>query len=218
MLGRYRHAYLLASLTLLIIGRPFLPDIGQGLITAMLVLGLVMAAAASATTRMQVWIGLALTCVILGASVSRDTWEGSGAAIIADGLGVIYWTYTSGLILNRIFLESTEVTVDTINGALCVYLMLGVAWAQGYSALAGLEPGSFSFNGELIEPGTRAFDRFLSFSFVTLTTLGYGNVLPMTAKAEALAVAEAIMGQLYVAVLLARLVALEIEKPAGHAR
>jgi len=217
MLGRYRHAYLLASLALLIIGRPFLPDLGQGLITAMLVLSLVMAAMTSATTRLQVWVGLALTCVILGASIVHDNLEGSAGAIVADGLGVIYWTYASGLILNRIFLETTEVTVDTIHGALCVYLMLGVAWAQGYSMLALVEPGSFSFNGELIEMGAEPFDRFLSFSFVTLTTLGYGNILPMTPKADALAIAEAITGQLYVAVLLARLVALEIANRARNA-
>jgi voltage-gated potassium channel Kch len=55
-----------------------------------------------------------------------------------------------------------------------------------------------------------SFERFIGFSFVTLTTLGYGNVVPLTPRGEAVATAEAVAGQLYIAVLLARFVAIDI--------
>ena len=60
-----------------------------------------------------------------------------------------------------------------------------------------------------------SFERFIGFSFVTLTTLGYGNVVPLTPRAESVATAEAVAGQLYIAVLLARFVAIDIAARRG---
>ena len=215
MLGRMRYAYLLATLALLIIGRPFLPDLGRGLLLAMLVLSLVTAAVTSATKRYQVWVGLALTGVIVVTSLMSRAASGVDIGVISPAIGVIYWGFTASLILRRILLDTTRVSVDAINGAICVYLMMGLGWAQAYTLLTVIEPASFSFNGNIIETTAHAFDRFIGFSFITLTTLGYGNVVPLTPRADALAIAEAITGQLYLAVLLARLVALEI---AGRRR
>ena len=62
----------------------------------------------------------------------------------------------------------------------------------------------------MAETTGHAFQRFIGYSFVTLTTLGYGNVVPLTPRGESLAIAEAIAGQLYITVLLARFVAMEI--------
>ena len=210
MLGRYRHAYLLAALALLIVGRPFLPDLGRGLLTAMLALTLLTAAAASATTRLQVYFGIGLTGVILFAPMIHYRPFGIEVAMLSPMIGVIYWTFTASLIFRGIFLHTERVTADTINGAICIYLLMGLGWAQAYSLLAYFEPGSFSMDGQIIAAGADGFENFLPFSFVTLTTLGYGNDVPLTPKAEALAIAEAVAGQLYLAVLLARLVATEI--------
>ena len=215
MLGRMRYAYLLATLALLIVGRPFLPDFGRGLVLALLGLSLVTAAVTSATKRYQVWVGLALTAVILVTSLmSRDA-GGVDIGVISPTIGVVYWGFTAFLVLRRVLLDTTRVSIDAINGAVCVYLMMGLGWAQAYTLLTVIEPTSFSFNGEIIAASAHAFELFIGFSFITLTTLGYGNVVPMTPRADALAIAEAIAGQLYLAVLLARLVALEI---AGRRR
>ena len=210
MAGRMRYAYLLATLALLIVGRPFLPDFGQGVLLAMLVLSLVTAAVTSATQRYQVWVGLGLTGVILFTSLVPREAVHFDAGVLPPAIGVVYWGFTASLILRRVLLDTTRVSIDAINGAICVYLMMGLGWAQAYTLLATLEPGSFAFNGELLLGSVHSFDRFIGFSFITLTTLGYGNVIPLTPRAEALAISEAIAGQLFLAVLLARLVALEI--------
>ena len=210
MLERYRYAYLLATLALLIVGRPFLPDLGRGLVIGMLILSLMTAAITSSTKRSQVWFGLGLICVILVTAITPLQSGRFNLAILSPALGVAYWAFIAFLILRKIFIHTQRVSVDTINGAICVYLIMGIAWAQAYVILETLEPGSFSPGYELVGSHVHELDGFIGFSFITLTTLGYGNVVPLTLKAEALAIAEAITGQLYLAVLLARLVAMEI--------
>ena len=210
MLDRYRYAYLLATLALLIIGRPFLPDFGHNLIVAMLALSLITAAVTSAASQYQVWVGIALTAAIVVASLMPQSSAYFDPALVSPGLGVIYWALTAFLILRRILVRTDRITGDTINGAICVYLLLGLAWCHAYALLDAIEPGSFQLGGVADAAVGHSFERFIGFSFITLTTVGYGNVIPLTPRAEALAIAEAVTGQLFLAVLLARLVAMEI--------
>jgi hypothetical protein len=84
-----------------------------------------------------------------------------------------------------------------------------------YSAVEYSEPGSFlmpggSAEGGLLEHSALRAPRLFYFSFVTLTTLGYGDVAPLSERAQALAVGEAIVGQLYIAIFIARLVGLHL--------
>lgn len=209
MLGRFRYAYLLATLALLVVGRPFLPDLGRSLVLGMLALSLITAAITAATRNYQIWIGIGTTTAIVFLSLSPHHAGRMDAPVLAPALGVVYWSFTAFFILRRILLRTTRVSADTINGAICVYLVMGLGWAQGYELLSTLAPGSFASGNEVIT-ANHSFEGFIGFSFITLTTLGYGNIVPLTARAEALAIAEAITGQLYVAVLLARLVAMQI--------
>lgn len=98
-----------------------------------------------------------------------------------------------------------NISSNRIVGAICVYLMLGVIWALSYGLLEAAIPGSF---GGLTEGATSSSwsPDWVYFSFVTLTTLGYGDVLPMTIFSRTLAFFEAIVGQFYLAVLVAGLV------------
>ena len=113
-------------------------------------------------------------------------------------------------------MKTEEVTADTIFGAICVYLFLGVVWAFLFRAIEVLGPGSFQLGEaiakDLAEGGiTRSMNSgFIYYSFVTLTTLGYGDMTPVTPAARSFAALEAITGQLYLAVLVARLVGLHI--------
>jgi len=99
---------------------------------------------------------------------------------------------------------SKEIDANRLFGAVCVYLMLGVLWALMYATLAELNPAAFS--GAL---PTNAEDwnlEWVYYSFVTLTTLGYGDILPASATARALAYSEAVVGVFYMAMLVAALV------------
>jgi len=89
-------------------------------------------------------------------------------------------------------------------GAVCVFLLIGVIWAIAYTLLELLAPGSFA--GQAAGPPAGWDSGWLYFSFVTLTTLGYGDILPVSGLARTLAYMEAVVGQFYVAVLVASLV------------
>jgi len=109
-------------------------------------------------------------------------------------------------ILTFIF-KTHQVTRDVIAASIVVYLLIGILWGFIYTALNFIEPGSFSYN----ESGNaNQSSIFAYFSLVTLTTLGYGDVAPLTSRARAFAVAEAVIGQMYIAILIARLVGIHI--------
>ena len=105
------------------------------------------------------------------------------------------------LILRDILLRS-EVTKDTIYGGICVYLLIGFVWALFYGIVLSLEPQAFSH----INIKAGLYDKLIYFSFTTLTTLGYGDIIPVTHVAKMLTNMEAIIGQLYPSILIAILV------------
>ena len=105
--------------------------------------------------------------------------------------------------LKQVAME-TDISPNRLVGAVCVYLLLGVIWAVAYTMLEMISPGSF---GGFTPLQGRGWDsEWLYFSFVTMTTLGYGDILPVSATARALAYMQAVFGQLYVAILVAGLV------------
>lgn len=103
------------------------------------------------------------------------------------------------------------VTFHRILGAISAYLLLGVAWADAYALLALLRPSAFA--GAVDSAGGARV--WIYFSFVTLTTVGYGDIVPVDPVARSLAVLEAVTGPLYIAILLARLVSLAVTPAAA---
>ena len=99
-------------------------------------------------------------------------------------------------------LEQEVVDRETIFGALCAYLFMGMSWAVLYAVVVGLWPGAIHFP----EGGEADFQSLVYFSFTTLTTLGYGDIAPRLAPVRMLAVLEALIGQIYLVVVVARLV------------
>lgn len=100
--------------------------------------------------------------------------------------------------------RGTEVSVNRLIGAVCIYLMFGVIWAVAYTTVAMADPQAFS---GIQAPDGRGWDSgWLYFSFITMTTLGYGDVAPVSAIARTLAYLQAIFGQFYIAILVAGLV------------
>ena len=135
----------------------------------------------------------------------------------ADALGAVLLCFVSWVVLRDV-LSHDRVTSETVNGALCVYLLAGLVFAQVYTVLAWSDPGSFRLP-ESASAGFALQEALTYFSLVTQTTLGYGDIVPTSPAARSLAIGQAVFGQLYLAVLIARLVALEIahrgEPPAA---
>ena len=124
----------------------------------------------------------------------------------------LFLGYTVVTILRTIFVGA-EVSFDSINGAFCGYLLLGVAFGHLYCLVESVRPSSFNLQehfGPLALEGGRRHSLLTYFSLVTLTTVGYGDITPRSPPARSLACVEAIIGQFYVAVIIAGLVALKV--------
>ncbi len=120
------------------------------------------------------------------------------------------WSLAAVLVIALVLLaqvfRSGPVTSYRVQGAIAVYLLFGVGWAHAYHITAMLRPGSFhSPTGEMTTVVDWAY-----YSYVTLTTVGYGDITAVLPTARMLSVGEALTGQLYLAVLIARLVAMEV--------
>ena len=97
-----------------------------------------------------------------------------------------------------------EVNANRLVGAVCVYLLLGLIWALAYTLVSVSTPGAFTGFIPTASPGWDS--EWVYFSFVTMTTLGYGDILPVSAAARTLAWLQAVVGQFYIAMLVAGLV------------
>ena len=119
----------------------------------------------------------------------------------------------------RQVLSSKQVTLDTLFGAAAGYFLIGLVWATAYTWIELSSPGSFAMN-PVNDPAATGFNWFESihFSYVTLTTLGYGEITPVSPFARSLSFLEAATGVLYVAVLVARLVSGYMSKDELAAR
>ena len=114
-------------------------------------------------------------------------------------------TATLPITLNRI-LHHRRVTSETILGALCVYVLIGLLYAFLYLAVADFRDTFFA------QPGAHEQSEYLYFSFVTLTTLGFGDLSPAPGLPQALTVSEALLGNIFLVTLVARLVTLWVRQ------
>ena len=115
---------------------------------------------------------------------------------------VLFLLVVTGTMLSHV-LKDEVVTGEKVSAAICVYLFIGLIWAYLFSLTHHLQPGSFHVEDLDVS-------HFIYYSFITLSTLGYGDITPLSPPARALSYTEAITGQLYLTVLVARLVGLHI--------
>lgn len=129
-------------------------------------------------------------------------------------LAAMFLGFTTGIILRSIHGEKS-VSSESVYGAFCGYLLLGLAFAHVFCLLELLEPNSFQgagFSNQLSDD--RRHFLLVYFSFLTLTTVGYGDITPNSDAARSLAATEAIMGQFYLAVLIAELIGKRVSQAA----
>jgi voltage-gated potassium channel Kch len=135
----------------------------------------------------------------------------------------ICFGFTAYVVIRDVY-RHERVTTDTILGAINVYLLISFAFMFLHASVLMIRPDAYLFAGEPIleyfrsTPDSRGFSTMLYFSFTTLTTLGYGDIVPAAAFARLVTSAEAVIGQLFVAIIIGRLVGLEVSSRAMMAR
>lgn len=218
-LRRQRFLPLLVSLAILMPLYPVMLELGHQRLYR-LVFQLVLVAGVYSVSGHRRVLGVALLLGIpaVGSQVLLYAVPERAMFVVATVLTTVFMAFVTVRILIAV-LRKGKVTSDRIAGAISVFLLLGVVWALLYGLVAIFDPGAFTTPGGpgSAERGAGGEYAFLYFSFVTLTTLGFGDIAPSAPLSQMLAWTEAVVGQLYLAILIARLVGLHIaESRKGH--
>ena len=199
--------YLFAALLVIIVIGPVLTEAfgGLGVLIAetSLSAALVIALWSLQSWRIAFYIGIALILLNIPAMFTRLLLESESAHAVSYTSGLLFLLLSIIGAAYQVF-RRDRVDLNKIVGALCIYLLIGAIFALCFQLLEDFSPGSFS--GLEGHEGHALSWRLIYFSFVTLTTLGYGDVLPLTLYAETLVTLEAVLGQFYLAVLVAGLI------------
>ena len=211
--GQRRFGALLVILAVLLAGPPVLLGFGlseawfDGLMALLLVAAILSLCFERHQRLFALLLGIPTVLLSLGGHALPG--EASAPVLLAGHLcEVLFLLGASVLIVRSLFLAPT-LKFDGILGAVCGYLFLGLGWAVLYAMIEGFRPGSFEISPKLVTGGEPAHPLphvLTYYSFVTLTTVGYGDVSPVSPATRTLAWVEAIMGQFYLAVIVAGLV------------
>jgi hypothetical protein len=197
--------FLLGGLIVLLMAFPFLEGIARPLIlsiplTGIFVIGVMVTDSSRSDVRRAILLAaiqVAFSCLSL-AEDGNLAWISATCALLATVALILFSTYC----VMRYVLRARVITPDQIYAGISMYLMLGFAFGAIFYLIVTLDPLSFSAN----TPSTRETPDLMYFSFVTLATLGYGDITPRTNIARSLAILESIAGMLYIAIFMARLV------------
>jgi len=157
--------------------------------------------------------GVMVLALLLAGGTAAVEWirlfrPSRGLNVLGISLWILFCSMLAAVIMVRVFRKG-RINLYRIQGALCVYLLLGVIWSGAYRLVVQFDPAAFSLPASTADEGLMS-SSLVYFSFATLTTLGYGDVTAVHTAARSLALLEALTGQLFPAVLIARLVAMEV--------
>jgi len=208
---RFRFAYLLASLALVVFLRPFIADriLGVAFVDILIFIAIIAGVFTTIDQRRHFMVIAALAIASAGSQIA---WQltGENAILVAFlTLTLVFYAHIMWFLIRSLFSGEQRITQDTLFQAVSVYLLFGLTWTFGYTLLELASPGSFIFGSHAPDDRLR-YERFIGFSFTTLTTLGYGNISPATPRADALTSLQAVAGQIYLAIVIARLVAMQL--------
>lgn len=123
--------------------------------------------------------------------------------------GSIFFIYTTVLIFSHV-LKDEKVTSDTLYGAICVYILIGFTWSFFYVLIVTTSHDAFHINPANNLDNIINWNDLTYYSFITLATVGYGDITPVAPIARSMAYLEAIVGPIYLTIIIARLVGLYI--------
>jgi Ion channel len=207
--GRFSTVQLLIALALFFIWAPFVEEIegGELIVSGLFSLVLLAGVVAVADSKRVLVIAIVLAIpAIAGRWINHFRPDLIPPAVFLVA-GLILIAFVVGNLL-RFVLRAPSVNTEVLCASISAYLMLGLMWTMAYWLVDQLTPGgAFAFNTNTGKESMKGFNAFY-FSFITLSTVGYGDITPVSRMARWLAAMEAMTGLLYVAVLIARLVSL----------
>jgi hypothetical protein len=212
-----RFSVLLVSILILLVTQPMFSGhvYAQTIVTASISLVLLSALYIFRETKTFFIIALTLIIPALGCRVALQFTANPTLEIIGGLSSCLFLSVTVIALVSRLF-SVKSVTLDTISAAICAYLLMAIAWAYAFAVVELRHPGSFSAALFQRTPGSNSapllssLHSFIYYSFICLTTTGFGDIAPVSEGARTLSVLESVVGQLYMAVLIARLVSLEV--------
>lgn len=203
---------LLGLLVLVVFVIPALGALGTpSLLLLELVLSLILVSGTIAAVSSLVARGLVIGLASATLAIQWLMMASPGLVInlVRAGCFLVFLAMLGSVVLKQTLREG-PITWHRVQGSVAVYLLLGVAWGFGYELIVLVDPGSFQLSAPHDDPSPMR-TKLIYFSIVTLTTTGYGDIVPVHAAARSLATLEAMVGQLFPAILIARLVAMELQ-------
>ena len=204
----YLTVALLVLLFLLAIAAEFSATISQQMVRGAILLTLVVSMGSVRLHRKLFSAGVGFIGALLLLGAAGYWLDNTVLRLLQIAWVFTFLTIIASLALKHVLFTAGPIDANRVLGAICVYLLLGLDWALICLAIAELNPGAFTGLG----PGDwlQNFTELVYFSFVTLTTLGYGDISPAGPVARFLVYLEAICGQLYLAIMVAGLIGLRV--------
>lgn len=206
MLFKFRFLYLLLFLLLLLLIYPYVSNISFPIVEFLLSAILLSAIFGLNQEKKLFRIGLLIGIPAILTNIIGQFWDNDTLFVINTFIWLCFYFFII-IVLFRHVLTTNTITADLIFASANIYLMAGIAWWTIYSLLVEFQPHAFSSNKG---------DDLIYFSFVTLTTLGFGEITPVTQHARSLVILEAIFGTLYPAILISRLVGIHASQPISN--
>jgi len=214
-----RNSLLLLAIMLLLVVEPFFSAGASGRAVLEIIVSIILFTAIWAVSRHPGVLAAAVLLAVPAFAVRFGAYllESHRLATLWPIFGIVLFAFTAVVLLRQVLLE-TAVTLETIAGSVSVYLLLAVVWALIYTLIETTRPGSFQVGGRVLDlpPDVSGghVPEFLYFSLVTISTVGYGDIVAMTPPARMIAALEGVIGQLYLAVLVARLIGMHVPSPS----
>lgn len=154
-------------------------------------------------------LGYAVSTLLLLFGFILTQSKSSGVIIVYSGVLTAFMIFTLILLVKQIFGKGI-MTWQKIGGGIAAYIIIGLLWTALYLTVFELDPGSFQFSGGVIQK-ENAVRQLSYFSFITITTTGFGDITAVGPFARVLVIFESLLGQLFPAIFIAKLVGLQIE-------
>jgi len=206
---RYSVAHFLVALVVLLITVPIVDELNVGELIESILITVVLLSAVVAVggRRRSLVASLVLVAPAVVAKWVNHVWPDAIPPAVTQASAIVFLSF----VIYRLFhfiLTAPRVNSEVLCAAIAVYLILGLTWGFGYMLVANLNPQAFTFTVAADPHPVMVRFQALYFSFVTLTTVGYGDIVPVSKAARLLAITESTFGMFFATIVIARLVAL----------